>query len=58
MFHKLYRINYGNGQVSGRFSMRALAERELAALPEPRGAFIERQDTDTGDWFAIPRSEK
>ena len=58
-----YRVNYGQGQVSETFedrfrswdyfSAKRAALKHLAELPEPRGAFIEFQDPDTGDWFPI-----
>lgn len=55
--HCGYRLNYGNGQVSSKFSTIAKARAELAAdlSFNPGGAppFIEFKDCDTQDWFRL-----
>ena len=51
----VYRVNYGNGQVSRTFhGLRAA--REFARLTEA-GAFgyVEWRDMETGDWFPVRR---
>lgn len=42
------RINYNQGQVSGAFSQIAECRR---LLQQCGGAYMQRQEADTGEWF-------
>jgi hypothetical protein len=47
-----YRINYGQGQVSGSFTSRKEVSDTFKTW-NLGGSFIERCDSDTGEWFPV-----
>lgn len=55
----MYRINYGNGQVSGTYTSLKAAVAELRTDPYRASIWIERYDAgsadDPGDWFPTVR---
>lgn len=55
----MYRINYGNGQVSGTYTSLKAAVAELRSDPYRTLMWIERYDAgyadEPGDWFTTVR---
>lgn len=60
----MYRVNYGNGQVSRDFDTRQEAEAHIASMDQYRDfAFVQRYETgsadEPGDWFSCrPQSDQ